>query len=646
MARLETQINQIYYLPAGAKQVSLVLHDEVLNNNSHLFVIADLVKIMKKTESQELKRITEIILNTFRENKKMTSESLFEAGLSQINQNLADFAHNGKKNWLGKFSALIGLKSNDNIFLASCGSMSAMIYRNSQFLEILDPEKPGEHPLKTFSNFTAGKIKPEDILLLTTSNLLDYVALSNLTKMLNGSTPADASEETSTILKETSSGQEAFGSLFIKFSKAQSAAPVEPAIVDQPAAASLPPEEIYAPLPEDLKKEPEAVVSKETKIFQRMPKVKLPKFGFRIPKPAFWDHLSTWAKFFLISFLIFLILLAATVVVEINRKHSKKNENQTSTLINSLVKDMGDAESALIYRNQDQAVNLLSSVQNELQALKNLDTNAYNEYAPKVAELSNRINRITVVANPNVLLTLKHNATDMVRAGQGFVLADSSTGTVSTYNTSSSDTSGKDLFLLNKIGEIKGLAHIPNTGNVVVTESEMYLVNTAQSQFDLLHLFPKTQLLHLKFLTPDRLYTLDKASNQVLRIAFGKLDQTAPVNLLKSPADLSQAVDLAVDTDVYVLTNSNLNKYTNGSLSSFKLSQPTDQITAANRVFVASNIYILEAAKKRLLIYNKQGVLQMQILFPNAGDMKDLYVDESQRNIFILDGSKIFSITF
>ena len=657
MARLETQINQIYSLPSDGKQVSLILHDELLNNNNHLFIIADLVKIEKKTEASELKKIFEIILQTFQSNKKLTGENLFESSLALINQKLADFAHDGKKSWLGKFSSLVVLKSSDNIYLAGSGAMVAMLYRDSAFVEILGSEKRGIHPLKTFSNFTAGKLKPADILLLSTANLFSYIALENLSKMMTEGDASKVSEKASKILQDTKNSDEGFASFFVSFSKPTVvAAEPKPAIMSEPtpeksplaavpAATMLAPEdEIYAPLPEQMSP-PETIKSTESKIFSRLPKVALPKFRIPLPKFKFLEHLSPWAKFFLISFLIFLILFASNIVAYTIRKHHKQTQDQTSTTISSLIKNMNDAESALIYRNQDQAVKLLSDAQADLNKLKDLNSSAYNQYAPSFADLANKINHITVVSSPKVLLTLKHPATDMTRAGSGFVIADSSSGTITTYNTGSADATGKELFLLNKIGEIKGIAHIPNVGHIAITSSEMYLINTTQSQFDLLHIYPKTDFNRLKLIAPDRLYTLDEKSNQVLRITFSKQNQIAPVNLLKN-ANLAGAQDIAVDTDVYVLKNNALEKYTNGTLTSFKLQQPSDQIMAANRVFTASNIYILESAKKRLLIYNKQGVLQTQIFFPSSTDLRDLYVDENQRTIYLLDSSQILSVTF
>src|SRR5690348_13439028 len=129
MARLETQINQIYLSNPEAKNVSLVLYEEAISNSAHLFIVAELADFQKKSESQSLKKISEIILASFRNNKRMAAEALFEAALAQINQNLADLAHAGTKSWVGKFSCLIALKSGENIYVANNGQTCAWLKR-------------------------------------------------------------------------------------------------------------------------------------------------------------------------------------------------------------------------------------------------------------------------------------------------------------------------------------------------------------------------------------------------------------------------------------------------------------------------------------------------------------------------------------
>ena len=101
-----------------------------------------------------------------------------------------------------------------------------------------------------------------------------------------------------------------------------------------------------------------------------------------------------------------------------------------------------------------------------------------------------------------------------------------------------------------------------------------------------------------------------------------------------------------MDKDAYLLYADSINKFTSGALQAFKYPTLTDPVTNAARIKVATNIYILEPTKKRLIILNKNGVLQNQIYFPNTSVLFDFYVDEASRSIYLLDDNKLLKITF
>lgn len=219
MARLETQINQIYLTHPEAKKTSLILYEEALSNSHHLFVVAELHDLQKKSESTDLKKISEIILASFRANKRLSAEALFESSLAQINQNLADMAHEGRKSWVGKFSCLVTLKTGDNIYLANNGQTSAWLKRKSELLEILPAEKRGTHPLKTFQNFTQGKISDQDGLILMTSSIFNYVSFELFSGLLSAHNVAEATAEISKILQESAPSDQAFSAFLLEFGK-------------------------------------------------------------------------------------------------------------------------------------------------------------------------------------------------------------------------------------------------------------------------------------------------------------------------------------------------------------------------------------------------------------------------------------------
>src|SRR3989344_1006205 len=139
MARLETQINQIFLLDPGTRKTEVVLYEEKLNHLCQLFFIGLVSELPKKTGGNDLKKISEIIISVFHSNKKLPKESLFESSLAEINQALADFAHGGRKSWLGKLSVLAAVRSGENIFLANSGQTSAWLKRpaGGQMYEIL-----------------------------------------------------------------------------------------------------------------------------------------------------------------------------------------------------------------------------------------------------------------------------------------------------------------------------------------------------------------------------------------------------------------------------------------------------------------------------------------------------------------------------
>ncbi|MBX4191834.1 MAG: hypothetical protein KW804_03480, partial [Candidatus Doudnabacteria bacterium] len=326
MARLETQINQIYLTNLEHKKNSLILYEEQITPSLQLFMVAELWNIQKKSESGDLKKISEIILASFRSNKKLPAETLFETSLSTINQNLADMAHEGRKTWVGKFSCVICVKGLDNnIFVANNGQTSAWLKRKSELMEILPSEKRGTHPLKTFSNYTQGKIADNDGLILMTSNIFNYISFELFSKLLNQYPLQRASDEITNILRDSVSGDTAFSAFMLGFTK-------KPLEEIQPSAVES---GLYAPLPEELPVESTPAVSWRPSLpsLPSLPRIniKLPSIKFAWMsrwKLPYFQNLSRAGKFFFISFAVFLLLFLVNLGFYAARLHSKRAESR------------------------------------------------------------------------------------------------------------------------------------------------------------------------------------------------------------------------------------------------------------------------------------------------------------------------------
>src|SRR3989338_8962811 len=638
MAKLEAQISQIYLIHPEAKSNVIVLHDEKLSNSAQLFLLAEIKSGKHRSQSADLKKIAEIIISTFKANKKLPRESLFESSLAEINENLADLAHKGHKDWLNKFSAGILLAQNGSLYAANSGLVEVTLFRKNDLLEILQADKVQSHPLKIFQNFSVGRLKENDIAILAATNLFNYVSKELFFKILNLHGSEETARNISNILKDSNS-DEGFSCFLLKF--AGSAEPV-PLIMPQTA--------IYAPLPEDdlvpqtrqLSFFPKAVFplsnlrhSSREWFRQHVSHVRL----FSKIRPKNWNTLSPARKFFLASFLVFILLFSINVVVFGFKLAGRKNTAKVEAGITNLLSTLHEAEAASIYKDGASAQQLLSKARAEFIELNKLKASKAEEFSSVLDDLYKRINKITSIESPRPEAELKFSATMLVRAGSGFLLADQDSKNLSFYQNGSLTY----FFLLNNPKDaVTGMTHVPAFGHVVAMGNRLYRINEGAKQLDLIKNLPNPTT-GLKFAS-QRLLAADRNAGQILRLNFSAGKFSDPQILLK--ADLSGLADFAADANLYLLFGNTVKKYANGIEQSFTLSPLFDPLTAANKLIVVSNIYVLEGTKKRLLIFNKQGVLQSQLIFPNTQALTDFYVDESSRTIFLLDGNKLLSVTF
>ncbi len=636
MARLETQINQIFLLSPESKKNALVLYEEQLNNSLQLYVVAELWNMQKKSEANDLKKISEIILQCFRVNKKLPAETLFETSLSQINQNLADLAHEGRKSWVGKFSCLICVKGLDNnIYLANNGQTSAWLRRKSEMMEVLPAEKRGNHPLKSFINFTQGKLTDQDSLILTTSNIFNYISFELFSKMLDQMPLDQASNEVSKILQDAKAEEMAFASFMMYFTK-------EP-IADE---APLETEQLYAPLPE------EELVAAPVGSRISMPSLKLPSLKFSMPKislptlnigwfknlrsPAYFQNLSRPGKFFFISFAVFLLLFLVNLGIYAGTLNEKKVQKQITELVEKINKDVASANSALIYKDETQAIEYLRQGIADLESLALLDPVKAEEMSVKIEQVKTVVNKITSKDNPAVFLELKRHPTFITNSAVGFLFGNADSNSLSRY-----DSTLQDYFLLNSLkNPLTDINYSQISGVIVSSGNQIFRIDPTLKQFEPLITIENADL-ETMHLANNAIYTLDQGNDQILKIGLSsKYPKTVSVS-----GNVTTARDFGVDKDIYVLFADKIVKYVGGLPQTFALPNMTDSLSNGDKIQVGADIYVLEANKKRVIILSKTGALINQIYFPTTNTLTDFYIDEASRSLYLLDDNKLYKVT-
>jgi hypothetical protein len=146
----------------------------------------------------------------------------------------------------------------------------------------------------------------------------------------------------------------------------------------------------------------------------------------------------------------------------------------------------------------------------------------------------------------------------------------------------------------------------------------------------------------------DKLYVLDKSLNQLFRFTKGTNSFVNPSKWLTQTANLASSSGLYIDDsgNLYILyRNGQVEKYLKGKKQDLALDTVDPAITSASRLIVTTDyFYVLEPATKRLLLWSNKGVYLAQYVFTDLSNLKDFAVNESDKQIYLLDGHSVYQM--
>ncbi len=151
----------------------------------------------------------------------------------------------------------------------------------------------------------------------------------------------------------------------------------------------------------------------------------------------------------------------------------------------------------------------------------------------------------------------------------------------------------------------------------------------------------------LKFFAGN-IYLLDPRANQIWKYQGTDLGFVDLVPYLQTgiSVDLSRVVDFAIDGFVYVLSSTgSIVKFSAGSTVDFTIVGLDTPLANPSSIFATdetNNIYILD--NNRVVVLNKEGVYQSQYIFTENFTKAIVLADENVKKIFLVSGSKIYSI--
>lgn len=149
----------------------------------------------------------------------------------------------------------------------------------------------------------------------------------------------------------------------------------------------------------------------------------------------------------------------------------------------------------------------------------------------------------------------------------------------------------------------------------------------------------------------QNLYVFSRQNRTISRINLDENEDTLTVqNWIKAgqPFEAEKVADFVVDGNVWITTkDGKVLKFATGEEQPFTLQGIAEPPTSPLAIYTEENmpnLYLLEPQKSRLLIIDKNGLLQKEIRSSSLASATGLVVSTAQQKILILSGSQLFEV--
>lgn len=349
---------------------------------------------------------------------------------------------------------------------------------------------------------------------------------------------------------------------------------------------------------------------------------------------------------------LLLILLSGAVVIFIASllitSYSKKQEaakNHYQNLLTAIAEKQTKIDSSLLYDNSESARSSLAEAWDLLEYLprdKKDQISVYDDLVKQLKLQEDKVQKLVRIDNPEKVNDLVGLGVNNIVFVDGKIYASAA----------------------NKVYELT-----PNSSESAIFETTG-AANLSRPQFDsksLVYYWDSGKILKLDLKTKEfsplslteelannsqsykiyssNLYTLDNNSGKVYKSSLSSNAYRNRSEWLKEETDLSAAVDLFVDGNIYLLKkDGQILKFYQGKSADYKSTPISSEVNNASKLIVSSqSAYVFDATAKRLAVVAlADGHLMNQYQFDSLGELKDFVIDEANRLVYLLNGETVY----
>jgi len=644
---LNLYFREIIYKNPKSKKDSVcgVFSYEAMNaedvNLGNLYLVGKISNVPKRKYKNSdflLNLLASAIKRDFYSNHQRSTLEALESALQGANIYLNDFTKKGHKEWIGNLHFTAMAFRHNEIYIGQTGNMLFHLFRKNSASNISKKFQNDENPepIKTFSNIANGKLTEGDKILIANSELSEILT-SQKAKELTSYRSADK------LYYYLKNNLEKLNSLTCLILEAEMKPPQNHAeeIIESKEA-----EEFTL----DLKEILDVKAKKINKII---------KDQFILPNKLTVFILKHHIIKYIFALLIVLLIVFAPYLIE--KINYDIKIRKIDNLLLRIEENTKRSEDALVYQNQLWAQSFLKQANSMIEELdlifKKLPEDAKEKISQKISSIQEKFNKQKNSLNNIINITQAEKIADLLKNTYSFnpkgilKLAEKlylyELGSGFLYEIDLIDNQSTLVFLSSK--DTFKLGATVDDKILLLTNPEKVSVYDIIEDYNIYLLKPNLEnTLNIKDMTNfgNDIFFLDTE-----KAIIWKYVQTGDVlngAAWLSSEELRNSQSLAIDGNVFVSRdNGAINVYTKGKKVRelrFDISPPLEK---GGKLFTREgmkNLYILDQANSRIVVYNKQDGFIKQFVIPNLSNLNDLWVESDEKIIYLLNGLEVYKI--
>ncbi len=563
--------------------------------------------------------IIDTMEEVFFSDSELSAYERFEQSLKEVNLIIKHLKEKRAKSF-GKINAIIAVFSGDELHITQSNEAEAYLIRRNKFSMISDGLSSRSADL--FVNIASGELMSDDKLIFSTARLLRLATHSQVVQLF-GDGVAEAIES----IRDLAMANEELS---------LGAVAIHSKLIQQRSDSS-----------EDREGHPFFVKAHSTlkSIFTSL--------KGKIPEKLMGGKSNANRKNILIALAVVIVLLALSVSILMDSRRTRAVREEYRIQLGELNQDLHVANTKGYANDKETANSILDKVDEEARMI--LETNFFRAEAlallDKIQDTRDSINNTDRLKELAPYIDLRTKKPDV--KALGIVSLD-------------------DNFFVYEYNRLYEVILDQILDPRQIDDTEVVIASTAMNDQDALVFLTQSGRV-IEFV--DGLFRFANTEDQAWKsgidlAAYGKYiyllspenDQIYKYARLRSKyssaseynngADLSGAISIAIDGDIYVLKEGgNIIRLYKSKQQPFKIEDLAVDISEATQLYTSTeldNLYILDTVNKRVVIVTKSSSgfsrYYGQVVFEDLDNIQGFYVEKSENKLHILTESEVYKI--